>query len=93
MSFCVYILRCAGNRLYTGYTHDIRQRYQAHAAGKGAKYTKMFPPRCVDHLEYHPTQKTAMARERSIKRMKRRQKLALIRDTHRVVVLVSKMII
>ena len=42
--YYVYMLRCQGGSLYTGYTDDIGRRYAAHAAGKGAKYTKSRPP-------------------------------------------------
>jgi putative endonuclease len=36
----VYMLRCADNTLYTGYTFDLERRLARHNAGKGAKYTK-----------------------------------------------------
>lgn len=38
----VYIIRCAGNTLYTGITTDVARRLQEHqgAKGKGAKYLK-----------------------------------------------------
>jgi putative endonuclease len=38
----VYIIRCAGNTLYTGITTDVVRRFQEHqgANGKGAKYLK-----------------------------------------------------
>ncbi len=35
----VYILRCRGGSLYTGYTNDLDTRLAAHNAGRGAKYT------------------------------------------------------
>ena len=90
--FCVYLLVCRGNRLYCGYTHDIRQRYEAHKEKRGAKYTKAHPPLRIGHLEYYPTIKAAMARETRIKRnMRRPGKLALIRDTHRLARLVAVM--
>ena len=36
----VYIIRAADNTLYTGVTTDLKRRFQAHQAGKGAKYLK-----------------------------------------------------
>ena len=30
-----YILRCADDTLYTGWTNDLEKRLQTHAAGKG----------------------------------------------------------
>ena len=40
MSHFVYILRCADDSLYTGYTNDIDKRVDVHNKGKGAKYTR-----------------------------------------------------
>ena len=39
-SWFVYILRCGDGTLYTGITDDVQARFQAHASGKGAKYTR-----------------------------------------------------
>ena len=36
----VYILKCADNTYYTGWTTNIEKRIIAHNSGKGAKYTK-----------------------------------------------------
>lgn len=43
----LYILECAGDRLYTGITVDVDARYTAHVNGKGAKFTKGFPPKKI----------------------------------------------
>src|SRR5690606_34591935 len=43
-SWYLYILECAGGRLYTGITVDVEARYRAHAQGRGAKFTRSFPP-------------------------------------------------
>lgn len=40
----VYLLECAGGRLYTGIARDPERRFRAHAAGKGARFTRSFPP-------------------------------------------------
>jgi putative endonuclease len=90
--FCVYLLVCKGNRLYCGQTHDIRERYTAHAEKRGARYTKAHPPLRIGHLEYYPTRSAAVVREHYIKRNMRRQgKLDLIRDTHRLARIVAFM--
>ena len=47
MAHFVYMLRCAGNRIYTGYAVDVEARFEQHKAGKGAKFTKAFPPECI----------------------------------------------
>ena len=36
----VYMVRCAGGQLYTGWTNDPAARLRAHQSGKGAKYTR-----------------------------------------------------
>lgn len=36
----MYVLACADNTLYTGYTTDLLRREAEHNAGRGAKYTK-----------------------------------------------------
>lgn len=40
----VYVLECAGGKLYTGITNDPARRYAKHASGKGAIYTRLNPP-------------------------------------------------
>jgi putative endonuclease len=40
----LYVIECKGERLYTGIAVDIDARFQAHLSGKGAKFTKAFPP-------------------------------------------------
>ncbi len=40
--FCwhVYMIRCRDNSLYTGVAIDVLKRFQEHASGKGARYTR-----------------------------------------------------
>ena len=46
--YFIYILECSNNTYYTGYTTDLRRRYQEHQAGsKKCKYTRSFPPRRI----------------------------------------------
>jgi putative endonuclease len=40
----VYLLECEGGRLYTGIARDPERRFRAHASGKGARFTRSFPP-------------------------------------------------
>ena len=35
----VYIVRCADDTLYTGWTVDLQRRVREHNAGRGARYT------------------------------------------------------
>ena len=36
----VYMVRCTGGTLYTGWTTDPAARLRAHQSGRGAKYTR-----------------------------------------------------
>jgi len=76
----VYILECADNTLYTGYTNDLDNRLKAHNAGKGAKYTKSRLPVKLVYSETFDDKKEAMSREWFIKhRLTREEKLELIK--------------
>ncbi|HLS08971.1 GIY-YIG nuclease family protein [Lentibacillus sp.] len=76
----VYILKCADNTLYTGYTNDLEHRLRMHEEGKGAKYTRGRGPFQVVFVEKFPTKKEAMQREHQIKQLTRKGKAQLIRD-------------
>jgi len=75
-----YILRCADDTLYTGWTNDLEKRLAAHNAGLGAKYTKPRRPVALVYWEVHETKEEAMRREFRIKRLTRAEKLALIEE-------------
>jgi putative endonuclease len=73
----VYLLLCADDTIYTGWTFDVAQRVNAHQTGRGAKYTRT---RCPVKLIYHerlPSRAAAMKRELEIKRWSRARKVAL----------------
>lgn len=40
----VYLIECRGKRLYTGIAKDVAGRYDAHCKGRGARFTRAFPP-------------------------------------------------
>ena len=44
MPWYVYLLECRDGSIYTGIATDVERRYREHAAGKGARYTRAFPP-------------------------------------------------
>lgn len=83
MSYFVYILRCADQTLYTGFTDDPQRRAGVHNSGKGAKYTRSRLPVQLVYTEECPDKSAALKRERAIKRLTRREKLALIEQTQR----------
>ena len=75
-----YILRCRDGSLYTGWTNNLEKRLNCHNAGKGAKYTKARLPVELAYFETFQTKKEAMQREWEIKKMKRKEKIALIKE-------------
>lgn len=76
--WCVYILRCADDTLYTGITTDLERRLQTHAAGRGARYTRARLPVELLYSEGAASRSAATRRELEIKRLPRRVKLGLI---------------
>ena len=77
-SHYVYILRCADDTLYTGYTTDPERRLREHNAGEGAKYTRGRTPVDLVHVESYDTQSAAMSREYENKQLRREEKIRLI---------------
>ena len=73
----VYILECGDGTLYTGITDDMERRLRLHAQGKGAKYTRGRGPLTLRYREQCPNHSTALKREAQIKRLARKEKLAL----------------
>ena len=79
--FYTYILRCADNTLYTGWTTDPDKRLITHNAGRGAKYTRARLPVELLYTECCADERTARSRECQIKAMTRKQKLKLIQES------------
>lgn len=78
-TWSVYILRCSDDSLYTGITVDLPRRCQQHNSGTASRYTRSRLPTALAYSESQETRSDALKREASIKRLTRRQKLALIR--------------
>ena len=74
----VYVLRCADDTLYTGYTTDVQRRVAEHDAGEGAKYTRGRTPVELVHVETFDSKSAAMSREYEIKQYARAEKERLI---------------
>lgn len=71
----VYVLRCRGDRLYCGITNDLDARWSAHVAGKGARFTRSFPPLAVIGVVAVAGRSEALKLEALIKRLPRAGKL------------------
>ena len=80
MSHVVYILECADKTLYVGCTNDLEKRLHQHNNLKsGAHYTKIRRPVALVRSETFPNLKEARSREAEIKRMKKPEKIELIK--------------
>jgi len=74
----VYVLSCADDTYYTGYTTDVERRVAEHDAGEGAKYTRGRTPVELRHVERFDSRSAAMSREHEVKSLSRAQKEALV---------------
>ena len=78
MTAYTYILKCADNTFYTGWTTNLENRLKTHNQGKGAKYTRSRLPVILLYYEEFQTKEEAMHREAAIKKLIRSQKERLI---------------
>lgn len=83
MSFYVYVILCNDGSFYTGYTKNVEERARLHADGRGARYTKMHPPKKVAYVEQFESRAEAMRREKAIKKLNHQQKEALVKAQKR----------
>ncbi len=76
----IYIVECADNTLYTGYTNNVKARIKKHNENKGAKYTRGRTPVELKYTESFQTRSEAQKREYQIKQLSRDKKLDLIKE-------------
>ena len=76
----IYILRCADNSLYCGWSNDVFKRLKIHNTGKGAKYTRARLPVDLVYFEVYENKIYAMKREYEIKHMTKKEKERLLDD-------------
>lgn len=78
MTHFVYIMASRpGGALYTGRTHDLRSRVEAHRAGMSA-HTAKYKIKTLVWFELHEDFEASLRRERAIKRWRRDWKIVLI---------------
>lgn len=76
MSWFLYVLECRGGSLYTGISNNVEKRYAAHVAGKGARYTRSFPPERIALVLPYADKGAALRAELAVKAMSAAQKRA-----------------
>ncbi|MDE2214543.1 MAG: GIY-YIG nuclease family protein [Candidatus Omnitrophica bacterium] len=72
------MVQCKHGTFYTGWTNDLKKRMAAHDAGKGAKYLRGRGPVKLVYRKECRTVAQAQALERSIKKLTRKEKEALV---------------
>jgi putative endonuclease len=76
--YFVYMVRCKYGTYYTGYTDDLQKRIEKHNSGQGAKYLRGKSPIELVYAKEYRYLKNALLGERNLKKLKRKQKEALI---------------
>ncbi|HEY3299401.1 MAG TPA: GIY-YIG nuclease family protein [Methylophilaceae bacterium] len=72
----LYLLECVGGSYYAGITNDLTARFNAHQQGKGARYTRAFPPLQILAAKSYPDRSSASVAEAKLKRLARAKKLS-----------------
>lgn len=75
VQWCVYILKCRNNALYTGITNNLERRLKEHEQGRGSKFVRSWRP--FDLVKIIPCENTNEARrlEHALKKLTRREKI------------------
>jgi putative endonuclease len=79
----VYLLRCADDSLYCGWTTNLPGRLAAHQAGTGSRYTRSRLPVELARVFEVADRSAALREEARIKRLPREAKLRLVQDPPR----------
>jgi putative endonuclease len=74
----VYLLRCADDSLYCGWTTDVTRRLAAHSAGAASRYTRSRRPVELAAVVAVADRSAALREEARIKRLSRAAKLRLV---------------
>lgn len=80
-----YLLQCADNTYYCGWTNDLDKRVKTHNEGRGARYTRCRRPVVLVHYEEFASREEAMKRECAIKKLNKKQKQQLIESGNKLI--------
>ncbi|HEV8052970.1 MAG TPA: GIY-YIG nuclease family protein [Parachlamydiaceae bacterium] len=73
----LYIIQAKSGKLYTGITNDLERRLLAHKSNNGARFFHFSAPDKILYHEKHPNRSEASKREFEVKKLSRKEKLAL----------------
>jgi len=82
-NWCVYMLRCSDDSLYTGATTNLQRRFDEHTSGNGSKYVKSRLPAKPVYIELGHNRSSALKRENEIKSLPKSKKEDLASDTYK----------
>jgi putative endonuclease len=80
--FWVYILSSRSRNLYIGMTNNIHNRVDKHREAPTGTHTAHYNIRRLVYCEYFRYVRSAIAREKELKRWTRAQKIELIEQTN-----------
>ena len=81
MAYYCYMVRCANDAYYTGWTTDPIRRVKEHNAGRGARYTRMHGPVELVYVEEVEDHIAALKREAEIKKWGHERKVRLAEES------------
>ncbi|MFC3609023.1 GIY-YIG nuclease family protein [Stutzerimonas tarimensis] len=73
----VYLVRAANGALYCGISDDVQRRFDAHRAGRGARFFRSSPAVALAYVESCAGKGEALRREYAIKQLSKAAKEAL----------------
>lgn len=74
-NYYMYVLLCADDTLYTGFSTDVERRFQQHVKGVGAKYTRSHRPVKILWKEQFDSKHDALSAEYAFKQLSRAKKI------------------
>ena len=82
MAYYCYMVHCANDAYYTGWTTDPIRRVKEHNAGRGARYTKMHGPVELVYVEEVEDHIAALKREAEIKGYTHAKKVTMAKGNY-----------
>ncbi|WP_272903525.1 GIY-YIG nuclease family protein [Neisseria lisongii] len=76
-NWCVYLILCADHSLYCGISNRPARRFSDHAAGKGAKYTRLRKPVSMRLVARNLSKSEALKQECTVKQLSAERKRSL----------------
>lgn len=73
----LYIIQTKDGKLYTGITNNLERRLEAHKSNNGARFFHFSAAEKIMYHEKHPNRSEATKREIAVKKLSRKEKLAL----------------